>query len=219
MSNTAKLVSKELKLSASPLSYVFILGAAFCMIPNYPALVGAFFVCLGIFYSFQNAREANDTLYTVLLPVAKRDAVKAKYLFAAVVEALAFAGFAALTALRTALSEVPPYDKNALMQPNLALLGYVLIVFTIFNTVFICGFYKTAYKIGKPFIVFSVLAFVFIVATEVVHHLPGLGALNKTGADGFYVRLAILVASAAIYAASFFTSMNAAEKRFEKIDF
>jgi len=219
MNNTAKLISKELRLSASPLSYFFILGSAFCMIPNYPSLVGAFFVCLGIFYSFQNARESNDTLYTVLLPVVKSDAVKAKFLFAAVIQAIAFAAFCAFSLLRTALSDYPPYDISALMRPNLAMLGYVLIVFSLFNSVFICGFYKTAYKLGKPFILFSVFAFLFITVAEIVHHVPGLEMINSVETDGIPLRLAILLASAAIYAVSFFVGMSVSKKRFERIDF
>ena len=70
------LLVKELKLSALPLSYFFILFGAMAMIPGYPILVGAFFVCLGIYQSFQNGRENNDILYTVLLPVKKEAAEK-----------------------------------------------------------------------------------------------------------------------------------------------
>ena len=50
------------------------------MIPGYPILCGAFFVCLGIFYTYQQARECDDITYTVLLPVRKRDVVTAKYM-------------------------------------------------------------------------------------------------------------------------------------------
>ena len=76
-----KLLRKEIKLAASPLSYLFIGFGLMAFIPGYPILVGSFFVCLGLFQSFQAAREANDILYTVLLPVAKGDVVRAKYAF------------------------------------------------------------------------------------------------------------------------------------------
>ncbi len=219
MNNTPKLISKEIRLSASPLSYFFILGAAFCMIPNYPSLVGAFFVCLGIFYSFQNARETNDVLYTVLLPVAKSDAVKAKYLFVLLIQAAAFAAFGVLTLLRVSLSGAPPYDVSALMRPNLVLLGGVLIVFSLFNTVFLCGFYRTAFKIGKPFILFSVFTFLFIAAAETIPHVPGLEQLSAIGSSGFFLRLFVILVCLAIYVASFVLSLNTAKKRFEKVDF
>ena len=76
-----KLLAKELKLTASILSYVFIVFALMAFLPGYPILVGTFFCCLGIFQTFQAAREANDITYTAILPVAKRDLVTARYSF------------------------------------------------------------------------------------------------------------------------------------------
>ena len=43
-----KLLAKELKLTASILSYVFIVFALMAFLPGYPILVGTFFCCLGI---------------------------------------------------------------------------------------------------------------------------------------------------------------------------
>ena len=76
----SELLKKELRLAASPLSYWFLAFALMTMIPGYPILVGGFFVCLGLFQSFQNAREQNDVIYTALLPVRKTDIVRAKVL-------------------------------------------------------------------------------------------------------------------------------------------
>lgn len=55
-----KLLRKEIQLAASPLSYFFIGFGLMAFVPGYPILVGSFFVCLGLFQSFQTAREAND---------------------------------------------------------------------------------------------------------------------------------------------------------------
>ena len=83
----------------------------------------------------------------------------------------------------TALANVEPYASNPLMGANLAFLGYVLIVYALFNTVFLSGFFKTAYKYGRPFIVFCVVSFVVAAVGEVLPHLPGLGALGATTAE------------------------------------
>lgn len=72
------ILRKEMRLSASVLSYLFIVFGLMFLLPGYPILCGAFFVTLGIFQSFQAAREANDILFSVLLPVAKKDVVKGK---------------------------------------------------------------------------------------------------------------------------------------------
>ena len=94
------ILQKEMKLSASILSYLFILFGLMFMLPGYPVLCGAFFVSLGIFQSFQTAREANDIVFSALLPIAKRDVVKGKYLFVCLIEGCAFLLMAASVALR-----------------------------------------------------------------------------------------------------------------------
>lgn len=75
------ILIKEMKLSASVLSYFFILFGMMFFLPGYPVLCGAFFSALGIFKSFEHAREANDVLFSALLPIAKKEIVKGKYLF------------------------------------------------------------------------------------------------------------------------------------------
>ena len=62
------ILRKEMKLSASILSYLFILFGLMFFLPGYPILCGAFFVTLGIFQGFQFAREANDIVFSALLP-------------------------------------------------------------------------------------------------------------------------------------------------------
>ena len=75
------LLNKELRLAASPLSYIFLVAALMTLLPGYPILMGAFFICLGVFQSFKYARESNDVLYSVLLPVKKSDFVRSKFAF------------------------------------------------------------------------------------------------------------------------------------------
>ena len=51
------LLIKDLRLSASALTYGFLAASLMTMLPGYPILMGAFFICLGIFHSFQDGRE------------------------------------------------------------------------------------------------------------------------------------------------------------------
>ena len=81
------IMRKEMKLSASPLSYLFILFGLMFFLPGYPILCGAFFVTLGIFQGFQYAREANDIVFSSLLPISKKDVVTGKFLFVCFIEA------------------------------------------------------------------------------------------------------------------------------------
>ena len=111
------LLRKEMKLSASILSYLFIpLGFMF-LLPGYPILLGTFFISQGLFQSFQSAREANDIVFSALLPIAKRDVVKAKYIFVCLIQICGTILMIISTLLRmTVFSEVLAYRNNALMN-------------------------------------------------------------------------------------------------------
>ena len=210
---------KEIKLSASPLSFLFLLFSLMTMIPGYPILVGAFFVCFGVFQSFQNGCLNNDILYTVLLPIKKTDAVKAKYGFTMMIQLISFVMMVALTMLRmTVLADAAPYVHNAMMNANPFFLAGNLLVFALFNWLFVGGFFKTAYKYGKPFLLFSVASFLFIILAETLHHIPGLEFLNNTHGMGDARQWLILVISILVYVSVSILSCRISIKRFEAVD-
>lgn len=214
-----KLLRKEFLLTACPLTWFFLAFSAMTMIPGYPILIGAFFICLGILYTFQFAREFNDTLYTALLPICKRDVVKAKYIFCIAVQLIALVINTALTSVRLLFfTNAAPYVNNPLMNANLAYLGYVLIVFACFNLFFLFGYFKTACYFGKPFLVFCIAAFLVVGITETLHHLPGLSLLNSTSLEGWPLQGAILVVGVVLYGLVTWTSFRKSVQRFEHID-
>ena len=214
-----ELLRKEIILTASPLTYFFIAFSLMTLIPGYPILVGSFFVCLGIFYSFQYAREYNDTLYTALLPVRKSDVVKAKYEFTIFIQIITFILNIILTIIRLILfKDSKVYVENPLMNGNLAYLGYVLIIFALFNLIFLKGFFKTAYYIGKPFIIYSISSFVVITIGETLHHMPRLSLLNSTKSDGFAIQSFVLVIGILFYIISTYLSFTKSKNLFNTID-
>ena len=213
-----KLFYKEMKLSANPLSYWFITFSAMAMLPRYPILVGAFFICLGIFHTYQQIREYDDITYTVMLPVKKQDVVTAKYLFVLFIECTAFILCTLLTIIRMkVLGNAEPYVTNQLMNANAAYLGYVLIVFAAFNGIFLAGFFRTAYQIGKPFILFCVAGFIIIIIGETLHHIPHLESLNDPSSVNA-PQVAILVIGIAVFMLCTWVSYQKAVKDFEAID-
>ena len=214
-----RLWIKEFRLAASPLSYLFLIAACMTLLPGYPILMGAFFICLGLFQSFQNAREANDTLYTVLLPVRKTDFVRAKYAFVCTIQGIGFLLCAALTAVRmTVLSGGSAYVENALMNPSPVYLAAVLLIFAAFNVLFVGGFFRTAYKMGAPFLKFGIAALLLITAAEALHHFPGLGFLNTTQGERLGLQFSILLAAVAVYGILTLLSCRSSRIKFEQID-
>ena len=213
------LLKKEMLLSALLLTYLFIGFAFMTMLPGYPVLCSVFFINLGLFQSFQSAREANDIVFSALLPVAKRDVVRGKYQFSVMIELCGFALMAVLTLVRmTALSDAAVYRQNALMNANPFFLGCALVIFGVFNLIFIGGFFRTAYSLGKPFITYIIVNFLLIGIAEALHHFPGMEALNAFGFDHIGLQLSTLLAGAILYILLTVMSYNKACENFERID-
>jgi len=213
------LLYKEFRLATPLLTFLFLGFALMTFIPGYPILCGAFFICFGIFQSYQSGREDNDILYSVLLPVSKSDVVKCKYTAAAIIQCAAFLICAVCTVIRMVfLSDAGVYTSNVLMGANLVFLAFVLLIFMVFNVVFLGGFFKTAYSIGKPFIIFIVANFLIIGFAETLHHLPGLDWLNVLDFSVAGKQILILSAAFILYAAGTVCSCKVSQNRFEKID-
>jgi hypothetical protein len=212
-----ELIRKEVTLTAAPITYAFIAFSFMTMIPGYPIVVSGFFICLGVLYTYQFAREFNDILYTSLLPVSKDDIVRSKFAFTVGIEMVSFVVMVVLTVIRmTLLPDVGPYVNNPLLNANLAYLGYILMVFALFNTIFLGGFFKTAYYYGKPFVLFCIAAFVVVGISETLPHLPGLRALGATTAEP--LQAAVLVLGVAFFVVGTWLSLKVSMKRFDHID-
>ena len=213
------ILRKEMRLSALLLTYLFIGFAAMTLLPGYPILCGAFFITLGIFQSFQSAREANDIVYSALLPIAKREVVKGKYQFVMMIELCGFIVMAFLTVVRmTVLKDALIYRQNALMNANPFYLAMVLLIFGLFNVIFVGGFFRTAYIIGKPFITHIIVTFFVIGIAEALHHLPGLELLNAFGFDHFILQISLLLGGVLLYGVLTYMSYKKACADFEMID-
>ncbi len=213
------ILRKEMLLSASILSYLFILFGFMFLIPGYPVLCSAFFVSLGLFQSFQSAREANDIVFSVLLPIAKKDIVKGKYLFVCLIEGCSFVLMAVSVMLRmTVFSKSAAYLSNPMMNANLFALGMACVIFGLFNWIFVGGFFKTAYKFARPFVTFIIVCFLVIFVTEALHHIPGLEWLNAFGTDNIAIQIILLLAGIFIFLVITVLSYKKACKQFEQID-
>lgn len=212
------LLRKEMFLSASVLSYIFIVFAVLTLIPGYPILCGVFFITLGLFHSIQNAREANDIVYSALLPIAKHDVVKGKYMFAVAIEMAGFLIMLILTMVRmTVFADSDVYRDNVMMNANPFFLGVALVIFGMFNMIFLGGFFKTAYKLS-PFVTYIVAAFAVIGIAEALHHIPGLEAVNAFGFDHLALQMCLLLIGFAVYLALTLLSYRKACDDFERID-
>ena len=135
------------------------------------------------------------------------------------IQMIGFAVMSALTVLRmTHMADSAVYQSNALMNATPYYLGFVLLVFLAFNVFFVGGFFKTAYQIGIPFLIYGIATFLIIVVGEVLHHLPGLSYLHTQGGEKVGLQLCFLAVCAIFYAIGTLLSCRASMRRFERID-
>lgn len=212
------ILKKEMTLSAASVTYYFVIFGFMFLLPGYPILCAPFFVTLGIFKSFQNAREANDFVFSALLPVAKRDVVKGKYIFSCLIELASLFIMAVSTLIRMSiLKDNHVYRTNALMNANLYALGAALVIFGLFHLIFIRSFFKTAYKFGS-FASYIVVVFFALGIFEAIHYIPGMGAVNAFGFEHLGLQLALLATGVVIYLALTWIAYIYSCESFDKID-
>lgn len=209
------LVYKEWKLAIHPTGYIFLLMGGMLLIPNYPYYVAFFYQTLGIFFMFMSGNTTNDVFFTTLLPVRKRDVVKARLGTMIGLEVLQIIVAVPFALLR---SKITSAENLAGMDANIALFGLVLIMFGVFNVVFLPMFYRTAYKTGTPFMLAtSAMSTVIISAELVIQFTPSLKqALDTTGYT--LMQMIVLTVGMLIFALLNAVAYRQAASAFERLD-
>ena len=128
-----KLLMKVWKLCMHPMGYIMLLCAALVLVPGYPYGVTCFYMGLAIYFICLTARENHDAAYTLMLPVSRRDAVRARILFCSVLEAADLLLIILFILIKKAIGDMP---NPAGLDAGLALVGSALITFALFNMIF-----------------------------------------------------------------------------------
>lgn len=235
-SQTLKLLKKEIKLGNSTQTIIwFICCFGMYFIPSYPVYIGPFYITLSIMMTFALNQVSHDMLYTVLLPVRKIDTVKARFLFCGALEIISFV-FAIIAGI---IRRTPNYPTNQSgVGITVAYLGLQLILYAIFNFIYLGNVYKNPLKTGKYYIVGALVYF----ATYALCELPvwiymgvkknnpdvlltqgmsvaKLGQIFSSNDNTFLLQQGIiLLIGLVIFALSWKITFNRAAKQFEKYD-
>jgi len=210
------LLSKQLRLNCHPMTLVFLLAGVFFLIPNYPYTVSFFYVTLGVFFMFMNAREQRDADYAAILPVRKRDTVKAACLFTALAELTSLVIAVPFAFLSVRIN--PKGTNLAGLDPNVALFALGLVLFAVFNIVFLPSFYCSGYKVGVSFVKASVCVALVVICDIVLPHIPGLSWLDGTDHASCLRQLPLLAVCTAVYGIVTVLAYLWSAKRYEKVD-
>ncbi|HNZ12191.1 MAG TPA: ABC-2 transporter permease [Anaerolineaceae bacterium] len=209
------LLYKEWKLAIHPTGYIFLLFGVMLLIPNYPYFVAFFYQTLAIFFTFMNGNTTNDIFFTALLPVRKRDVVKARLGAVIGLEVLQMLIAVPFAILR---SQIIPTENLAGLDASLALFGLVFIMFGVFNVVFLPQFYRTGYKTGTPYLLATLVMTLVIVAAELVIQLtPALKQALDTPACTL-PQIIVLFAGLLIFALLNLVAYRRSASAFERLD-
>ena len=210
------LLYKQFRLVCHPMTLIFCLFGIMVLIPNYPYTVIFFYVMLGLFFTFLNIREQKDIYYSALLPVPKRDTVKAGCAFVVIIEVLSLVVLIPCSLLAVHLQ--PGKDNLVGLDPNLALLAAGFLLYAVFNGVFLPSFYANGYKVGMAFINAVIPTTLAMGALEALPHFPALTWLDDMDAATQVRLLPVLIGSVLIYAGGMALTFWASARRYEKVD-
>ena len=209
------LLYKEIRLAAHPTSIVFAFLGCLVLVPAYPYSVIFMFGCLAPYLTFLNARETNDAWYTAILPVTKRESVQGKCLLIVSFQLFQLLISVPFTILRNALHIA---NNPVGLDATVAWYGFGLIVYAVFDLVFLSTFYRTGYKVGKAFILAAIPMVILMIAVEAVGHMPAFAWLDSIQPEHLMRQLPVLVVGMICYAALLSLAYRTSVKHFDQVD-
>lgn len=212
------LLNKELRLALHPTNLIFLGLAAMVLIPNYPYMVLFFYASLGVFFLCLSGRENHDIFYTVMLPVRKSDAVRARIMFACLIELAQAAITIPLAVFRNSWPE--SMMNQAGIEANLAFFGASSFMLGLFNFVFFTSYYKNPDKVGRAFVKGSIAEFLVVAVVEgSVAAVPSLHKIFDTyDPVNLMPKVIVLVCGLVLYVLLNIAACRKSMKSFEKLD-
>lgn len=231
------LIYKEFKLAMHPICYLFVaLFPLMILIPSYPIAVGFIYVLAAypiLFLGANKGQQSNDLLYSVLLPVRKKDIVLARIITVVTMQLVSILIMSALypasLAINTAIAQSVEAQKaageavKAPSIPGLGLNSYVLIIaiaiigYSIADLIFLPIYYKKGKWIVMPTLL-TILTFITYlgITTIALPYIPGLEILNNLSIGIQFIALAVaILISVLVHILVYKISSS----RLEKVDF
>lgn len=211
------LMRKELRLALHPAGLAFLALSAMVLIPSYSYYVIFFYTELGIFFTCLSGRENQDVLYTILLPVSRKQLAASRIGLAMVLELLQVLAVAIFSLLRRYLP-IPP--NSAGMEANLALTGLSLAMLALSHLVFFSVYYRDVRRVGVAFVWSSAVTFLYIAAAEIMAHTVLFVRDRLDTPDPAFLseKLVVLTGGILLYCLFTVISLHRSVRLFEKQD-
>jgi len=185
------------------------------LIPNwlyFIAISYVFFITISNLFAATKAQ--NDIGFSILLPVRKRDIVKARFLSIIAIELI----HTAVAVVFAVLNHYIYKGDNFFLEPNAAFFGFTFIMYAIFNSIFLPMFYKTGSKIGMPVVLGTAGAIIFAALVEVFAIMVPSAKTALDSGDNYVWKLIVLFGGILIFIVSNISAYRVSAKRFENLD-
>ncbi|MCE4051429.1 MULTISPECIES: ABC-2 transporter permease [Bacillaceae] len=213
------LVMKDVRLAVPPFFFLFpFLFGALMLIPGWIYFIVLLYFCwITIPNVFNQFKAQNDLMFTSVLPVAKKDMVKARIIVIVGLELLHIVTAAIFGSVSLILY---PNVTYYFFPPNMGFWGLNLIMLAIFNIIFIPMFYKTAYRFGFALCAAVTAAMLFAGISQWLGiQNPILnGIFYGTDAQEMTLQTFILIAGILVFALLSFIAYRLAVKRFLRVE-
>lgn len=216
------LIAKEFQLVVHPSTYFLVALGVLVLIPNWPYAVVLLYGIMTAFFNALNARELRDLSYTFALPVSRRDMVRARVIVMMLIELAMIALMTICICLRPALgiNEVAAQQPLVGMPANIALIGFALATFGLFNLVFFTRYFRDPMKIGIPFLLACIAMLIFSMLFEALPFIliEWCAAVSAPGFENLDAQLIVLVIGAVFFAGLNALAIRRAARVFESYD-
>ena len=180
-----------------------------------------------LFLGANKGQQSNDLLYSVLLPIRKRDIVLARMMTVILMQFTFIVIVSCLYPLALALNNAAREASPELTDIGLGLSGYVSVVAITIVSYALADiiYFPIYYRKGKS-IVLSTLLMIFgtaiflTVFTVIIPYIPGCEGYKTLLCDsGVGIQFAFLGGALVIYALIHFVTYKISAKRLELVDF
>lgn len=211
------LLRKEFSLAMHPITPMMLLLSAMVLIPNYPYAVMFFYVSMALFFTCLLGRENNDVIYSLNLPISKKDIVKARFMFTVLIQMAQMVLMIPFTILSQKLNEA---GNQAGMDANLSLFGVGFLVFGLFNAIFFGSYYKDVTKVGISFVKASIMFAIYVVFDVISTYTIPLvkDYLDTKDPEFLSYKLIFFAVCLIVYMLLTFCTYRISVKNFEKQD-
>lgn len=213
------LLLKELKLGVNPFFYIMpFLTGALMLVPGWLYFVVFLYFCfLTIPNMFAGYKTQNDLQFSIMMPVMKKDIVKAKVVVIVILELIHIITAVIYGVLHTRLY---PNFIYLFYGPTIGFWGLSFVMLGVFNLIFISMYYKTAYKYGAATVAGIIGAMLFAGGAEWlgIKNSYMFNLFKGSGVENNAIHQTILIAGIFIFAIFTYISYKIAIKRFEKVE-